>query len=159
LQHEPIYEALAVQDGIHLPSARSRERSGQMRAASIMRTPGLMLPAETTVQQALELLRSSESHTWLVNDRRGVIGIIDLARLQREAAEGSDKLVAQLMDSQVFPHVHNDQGLDLALERMGANHLDMLPVVSRADVHKLEGVITLDDVLSAYGLRPAADRS
>ncbi len=26
LQHEPIYEALAVQDGIHLPSAESRQR-------------------------------------------------------------------------------------------------------------------------------------
>src|ERR1019366_4854809 len=29
LQHEPIYEALAVQDGIHLPSAKTPKRSGQ----------------------------------------------------------------------------------------------------------------------------------
>jgi len=27
LQHEPIYEALAVQDGIHLPSGRADVRS------------------------------------------------------------------------------------------------------------------------------------
>src|SRR5580693_9470717 len=37
LQHEPIYEALAIQDGIHLPSAGARQRSGQRRAASIMK--------------------------------------------------------------------------------------------------------------------------
>ncbi len=27
-----------------------------------------------------------------------------------------------------------------------------LPVVSRADVHKLEGIITLQDVLRSYGV-------
>jgi CBS domain-containing protein len=43
-------------------------------------------------------------------------------------------------------------GLDLALERMGANQIEILPVVSRADVHKLEGIVTLHDVLDAYGV-------
>ena len=41
------------------------------------------------------------------------------------------------------PRVHSDQGRDLALERMGTNQIEILPVVSRADVHKLEGVVTL----------------
>ena len=41
--------------------------------------------------------------------------------------------------------------LDLALERMGANQIEILPVVSRADVHKVEGVLTLRDVLDSYG--------
>jgi len=27
-----------------------------------------------------------------------------------------------------------------------------LPVVHRADIHKLEGIVTLPDVLSAYGI-------
>jgi CBS domain-containing protein len=30
---------------------------------------------------------------------------------------------------------------------------NVLPVVNRADVHKLEGVVTLRDVLDAYGVR------
>src|SRR5579864_8368760 len=50
LQHEPIYEALAVQDGIHLPT---RERSSQHRVASIMKAAGQLLPAGITVQEAL----------------------------------------------------------------------------------------------------------
>ena len=57
-----------------------------------------------------------------------------------------------------FPHVHPDQGLDLALERMGANQIEILPVVNRADVHKLEGILTLRDVLDAYGVS-ARDRA
>jgi CBS domain-containing protein len=31
----------------------------------------------------------------------------------------------------------------------------MLPVVNRANVHKLEGVVTLRDVLDAYGVSRA----
>src|SRR6202790_5375983 len=38
LQHEPIYEALAVQDGIHLPTAKTRQRYGQRQVATVMRT-------------------------------------------------------------------------------------------------------------------------
>jgi chloride channel protein, CIC family len=152
LQHEPIYEALAIQDGIHLPAAKTRERSGQRRAASIMKPANLLLPAETTVREALDQVRASELRTWLVTDRRGVIGVIDLAQLERELVEDGDKKLTDLVDALAFPHIHADQGLDLALQRMGADHLDILPVVNRADVHKLEGVVTLHDVLDAYGV-------
>jgi CBS domain-containing protein len=34
----------------------------------------------------------------------------------------------------------------------GANQLEILPVVNRADVHKLEGIVTLRDVLNAQGV-------
>jgi CBS domain-containing protein len=40
----------------------------------------------------------------------------------------------------------------LALERMGASGVEILPVVSRADVHQVLGVVTLRDVLAAYGV-------
>ncbi len=155
LQHEPIYEALAVQDGIHLPSADSRRRYGQRQVKKIMQTTSQLLPAEITVPQALERVQSSATRTWLVTDRRGVIGVISVAKL--EQSEAADKKVGDLVDAMAFPHVHSDQGLDLALERMGANQIEILPVVSRADVHKLEGVVTLGDVLNAYGVS-ARDR-
>lgn len=44
-----------------------------------------------------------------------------------------------------------DQGLDLALERMGANQTEILPVVSRAYVHQLLDVVSLHDVVASYG--------
>ncbi len=84
-----------------------------------------------------------------------MIGVINLSRLERELAEGADKKLGELVDAQVFPHVHSDQGLDLALERMGASQIEILPVVSRADVHKLEGIVTLRDVLDASGVSRA----
>ena len=155
LQHEPIYEALAVQDGIHLPSAKTRQRSGQRQIVRVMQAASQLLPAEITVREALERVRLSEFRTWLVTDQRGVVGVINLAWLESKLAEGADKKLGELVDALVFPHVHPDQGLDLALERMGANQIEILPVVNRADVHKLEGVVTLRDVLDAYGVNRA----
>jgi CIC family chloride channel protein len=155
LQREPIYEALAIQDGIHLPRAETRQRYGQRQVIRVMQTVSQLLPAEITIREALEQVRSSEFRAWLVTDRRGVIGVINLSRLERELAEGADKKLGELVDALVFPHVHPDQGLELALQRMGANQIEILPVVNRADVHKLEGIVTLRDVLDAYGVSRA----
>ncbi len=152
LHHEAIYDALAVQDGIHLPTARTRHRYGQRRVAGIMRAASALLPAEITVREALQQVSASKSRAWPVTDKRGVLGVVDLSRLQREETEDGDKLLGDLVDQMVFPHVHADQGLDLALERMGANHLEILPVVSRADIRQLQGIVTLEDVLDAYGV-------
>ena len=152
LQREPIYEALAVQDGIHLPTAETRQRHGRRQITRIMRAAGESLPSDTTVEVALQRVRSSGSRTWLVTDRRGVVGVVNLPTLEREQVEGAARHLEELVAGSVFPHVHADQGLDLALERMGANQIDVLPVTSRADVHKLEGVVTLRDVLDSYGV-------
>ena len=152
LQHEPIYEALAVQDGIHLPTAETRRRHGRRQVVKVMQSASLLLPSDITVREAWERVHSSESRAWLVTDRRGVVGVINFSRLEREQAESADKKVGQLVDALAFPHVHPDQGLDLALERMGANQIEILPVVNRADVHRLEGIVTLRDVLDAYGV-------
>ena len=152
LQRQPIYEALAVQDGIHLPTAEARHRRGQRQVIRIMHTATQLLPGETTVQEALERVRASAFRSWLVTDSRGVVGVINLATLEREVCEAAARQLGELVDTLVFPHVHPDQGLDLALERMGANQLDVLPVVSRADVHKLEGIVTLQDILDSYGV-------
>ena len=151
-QKQPIYEALAVQDGIHLPSAESRQRRVQRPVKRVMRTATALLPAEITVREALERVRSGEFRTWLVADRRGVVGVVNLSKLERELADGADKKLGALVGALAFPHIHSDQGLDLALERMGTNQIELLPVVSRADVHTLEGVVTLRDVLDSYGV-------
>jgi CIC family chloride channel protein len=155
LQHAPIYEALAVQDGIHLPRAETRRRYGQRQVRRVMHAASQLLPAEITVREALERVRASEIQTWLVMDRRGVIGVINLAQLGQELAKGADQKIGKVVETVVFPHVHPDQGIDLALERMGTNQIEILPVVNRADIHKLEGVVTLRDVLNAYGVSRA----
>ncbi len=111
LQRTPIYEALAHQLGIHLPSHATRQLA-HFHVSSAMR-----------------------------------------------ASEGLAWIIPASAHSQGFPHVHPDHGLDVALHRMGSSGLRVLPVVSRKDVRRLEGTVTLEDVLRVYGLERELDRS
>jgi CIC family chloride channel protein len=154
-QEEPIYEVLAHQDGIHLPKAETRQLEGQRQVAQAMRDATEVLNGQMTVQEALEKSRSSQFHAWPVVDERGVIGVISVRSLSRANSDGSaDKRLSEFVDPTGFPHVHPDHSLHLALDRMGVSHLDLLPVVNRANVHQLEGVVTLHDVLALYGVAP-----
>jgi len=152
-QREPIYEVLARQDGIHLPSAYSRGLEGQRQVLQCMKPAGETLSAQLTLQQASEIDRQSASRAWPVLDESGLIGVLDSNTLEKALADGPPtRLIRDIVDPGSFPHVHADQPLPLALERMGAKQLELLPVVSRANVHKLEGIITLQDILDAYRL-------
>jgi CIC family chloride channel protein len=152
LQRATIYEALSLQDGIHLPTPETRRDLGQRQVSRAMHSEGELLSAELTIQEAAEKIHASEYHSWPVMDRLGVIGVIGRLELEKQLGENPAKKLSEILDSLVFPHVHSDQSLDLALNRMGAAQLDVLPVVNRLNVHKLEGVITLRDILDSYGL-------
>lgn len=155
LQKQPIYEALAVQDGIHLPSHSARHDQTQ-RILQVMRSATEFLdstiPDQITVHEVAERLRSTSSQALLVSNSSGVIGAIGAALLEKELTQNPNRKIADLIDPLAFPHVHADQGMDVALQRMGKHHLDLLPVVNRANIHQLEGVVTLHDVLDAYGV-------
>jgi len=156
LQREPIYEVLARQDGIHLPGPESRSVEGQRRVISAMRPATEVLSDDMTVEEAMEKVRASAFHSWPVTDDSGVVGVFSLSALQNAWDNGgASRKLKEFVDAREFPHLHPDHPLSVALERMGTTHLDVLPVVSRADVHKLEGVVTVQDVLSFYGFTGA----
>jgi CIC family chloride channel protein len=152
LQEQSLYDGLARQDGIHLPSAEARQRHVERRVARIMLRASEYLSGEITVREAAERVGTSK-RTWLVTENGALAGIVTSAMFENQLRDSGDHRLADVLRSAQFPHVHPDQGLDLALERMGTNQIDILPVVNRADVHKLEGIVTLREVLEAYGVR------
>jgi CIC family chloride channel protein len=152
-QPKPIYEILADQDGIHLPTAETRSQDGQRRVAQAMRAVSESLEISLTVQAAIEKAEGGAFQSWLIVDQHRLQGVLSLEEMKKvvESGKGSESL-ANLITSEHFPHVHVDQPLSLALDRMGAARMDVLPVVSRADVRRLEGMVTLQDVLKFYGV-------
>jgi CIC family chloride channel protein len=152
LQKEPIYEVLAEQDGIHLPKFGSRQET-RRQVMQIMQPAGEVLQAGQTVHSAIEVVRESARRTWIVSDAPGVVGLLTREELENAGSRGSlDSPISTILKAGEFPHVHADHPLDDALDRLGANHVDLLPVVSRANVHQLLGVVRLEDVLEAYGV-------
>ena len=159
-QKQPIYEVLAQQDGIHLPTAETRQQGVQRQVVHAMRDATEVLNAEMTVQEALEKSRSSKLRAWPVCEERGVIGVISVQELKRLNNDGlGSSRLSEFAVADNFPHVHSDHPLHLALDRMGASQLELLPVVSRANVHHLESVVMLPDVLALYGVGPKESKS
>lgn len=152
-QPDPLFEALARQDGIHLPSFETRQAESHRQVVLAMRPATEILLADMTLQEALEQIRTSESTAWPVRDTRGLMGVLTFGKIQQAASgPAPPKLLRELLDVDEFPHVHTDHSLSLALERMGSAQINTIPVVSRANIHKLEGIVTLKDILSLYGL-------
>ena len=161
LQPSPIYEALLHQDRVQLPAPRSQ--TGGVLVEQAIRLPTNVAGADETVSARLFAARGAAAAavprgSWPVVDGGRLVGVVTERRLQEAelAGHGADRL-AQVVDTPVesvtadaFPHVHLDQSVDVALQRMGRAGLDVLPVVSRTDVHELLGVVALSDLPSAY---------
>jgi CIC family chloride channel protein len=152
-QKEPIYEALAHQDGIHLPSHSTRIEPNQRTVLQIMRKSPEILPAEMLVQDVIEQARTGKLCAWPVSAEDYFLGMLTRETLGCAFDDGRrDQPLKNLVETLHVPHLHTDHALHLALDRMSKYHVDVLPVVHRADIHKLEGVVTLPDVLNAYGI-------
>jgi CIC family chloride channel protein len=135
LQRQPIYEALAHQEGVNLPAGESRDQLSRLQAANYMQPQDRAFSPELDHSATAERLKAARVHTWPVARDGHIVGMANLTGR-----------------TTTFPYIYPDQSLSLALERMGEAGVDALPVVSRANLHQLLGVLTLPDILSAYGL-------
>jgi len=164
LQREPIYEALARQDGLHLPTGEFRRIARQFRVSAALQPGPTPLDAGQPIKAAYQRTTDADFGSWPVFDRRGLAGMIRVSDLSAAVAAGrGDETLKSLLDEESdndgegSPHVHADHPLGLALSRMGATNHTVLPVVSRANVRVLLGVVTLPDILRAYGVEHAGD--
>jgi len=151
LQREPIYEALALQEGVFLPTGESREEFAGIRVADVMHAGIEMLSPNADLNAAKARLKRENRSSWPVGERKRVEGMVSTQRI--ETAEPVPATVGELVaDNASYPFVHLDHPLSLALERMGSAGVDVVPVVSRADIHEIQGVVSLADILAKYGV-------
>jgi CIC family chloride channel protein len=162
LQRQPIYEALAYQEGVHLPTAHSRSQAERIQVRQAMRSAPAVLSPDQPLATAILQAKDGLLDAWPVVDEYGLWGMIRSSDLESGAAGGgADKKVGEILressrsghaSAEELPHVHPDHSLSLALERMGTSRLNVLPVVSRANARELMGIVVLDDILDVYGV-------
>jgi CIC family chloride channel protein len=167
LQRQPIYEALSAQEGVHLPTAQSRSQAERMHVRQAMRPPPAAVSPDLTIATVLHQMKESAVDAWPIDDGDGLLAMVRSGDLEQAVDDGaSNQIVAQILGedfqsgpttAEDIPHLHPDHSLSLALERMGTSGLNVLPVVSRANLRQLIGIIALDDILNAYGVTKRAD--
>ncbi len=160
LQKQPIYEALAYQEGVHLPTAHSRSQAERMQVRQAMRPAPAVLSPDVTIAMVLRQMQNSALDAWPVGDAEGLWEMVRRSELEQAADDGAaNQKVAEILGegfrsgfSTAEEHLHPDHSLSLALEKMGTSGVNVLPVVSRANVRQLLGIIALGDILDAYGV-------
>ncbi len=149
-QETSLFDLLSRQDGMELPSMEERREEVLLHVEDAMRAyQGTVLSVEDPVQVAVTAADASAEAFVLVKDGRERWHGIRKDELHQWAPHmrQTDPL-NDLLPQTVLPYLHPDQPLDDALRHLAA--WPLLPVVSRADLSKLEGVVALPDVLRAY---------
>ncbi len=150
LQPNAIFDVLTRQDGLELPSMEEQREEGVLHVEDAMRAvEGLVLDAQETVEQAWMKAERAEGDEFLV--RLSPSGWNSVSKQQLRAlvdeGKGGANLGSQLPIRQI-PFLHPDLPLETALRYV--DRWPLVPVVSRADVRHLEGVISQRDVLERY---------
>jgi len=147
----PVYHALLHQDGIHLPSAATAPAATATSAGQVMRTDMMFLDAERSVDEAWRTAEE-DAPAFLVGSRDRLMGTITRAQLEawRAGGKGAEPLRA-VMDGG-FVHAHPDHPLEVVLERLAASG-GVLPVVSRTEARRVDGVITGETLLGTKRVR------
>ena len=152
LQRAPIYEALAIQEGVFLPTAESRDELAGIRVGQIMQTSPEMFSPDLDLGTANKLLAKMGRNAWLVGEPKRLEGVVTAREI--DESEAAHVLLRDVVaPGASFPYVHPDHPLSLALERMGGAAVDVVPVVSRANIRHVFGAVTLPDILAAYGVQ------
>ncbi|MGA7187895.1 MAG: chloride channel protein, partial [Candidatus Acidiferrales bacterium] len=149
-QKVPLFDLLARQEGLVLPSVEERREMMALAVEDAMRADGVIVcePAE----QLAELSRRAEANTeaaLLLRVKPGEWWLLDREELMRRAPDASPTTTAIHVKSKgPLPYLFRDQTLEEALQEIG--DWPLLPVINRANLAKLEGILTLPDTLRAF---------
>jgi len=153
LQSVPIFDLLTRQDGLILPSLEeAREETILHVEDAMLPVPKTILSAEDYVDANARRIHDSIDSTFLVRLHPTGWSVISREQIQRMFHEGKGELtLGSVLPGQSLPTLYPDLSLDSALRYV--DDYPLIPVVNRADSHRLEGVISRDSVFQKYGAR------
>src|SRR5580700_2066760 len=153
-QKVPLFDLLARQDGTVLPSLEERREMMSLAVEDAMRPvnvvvcePGDSIPeiaSRAEAQPGVALLLRVKPGEWWILDRDEVI------RMAPDASPTTT--VIRVKSKGPLPYLFPDQTLSEALAVMA--DWALLPVANRANLAKLEGILTLEDTLMAFRKAP-----
>jgi CIC family chloride channel protein len=149
-QATPIFDLLSRQDGLQLPSLEHEREQSIARIEDAMRAPptGTILHGDMLVADAIKQIEGSRENSFVVRlDATGWTAITREFLLSLRPR--LEMTLAKALSGKSLPHFFSDQPLHIILRYLYLH--PVLPVVYRADLGKLEGVISLDDLRAMYG--------
>jgi len=149
-QPVPIFDLLSRQDGIDLPSMEEEREVSVLRLENAMQPPpDPVLLGSQTVQEALQRVEHLPAGMFLVRRSPPGWSLLRKEELAKMASLGKGEMTLDsVLPARRIPLLHPDHPLDTAMHYV--YDWPLLPVVHRADLDRLEGVVTMEDILHAY---------
>jgi chloride channel protein, CIC family len=148
-QEVALFDMLTRQDGLILPSIEERREQEAFLVEDAMRADGALVIRPT--EPVADLARKAEAQKdlpVLLRVRMGEWRLLDSDDLQRLAGDGGPVHTASEVKSKgPLPLLFPDESIEEAMRWLG--DWSVIPVVSRADLGQLEGVLTFPAVLKA----------
>ncbi len=146
-----IFDMLSRQEGLELPSMEELREESILRVEDAMQPPPELVPdAADTMEKIAKQAAHAQGNVLLVRLHPGGWSSItreEIETMMREG-RGSERLEAILEGGGQIPYLHPDHSLDMALRYV--DRWPLVPVVNRANLRELDGVITQRDVLERY---------
>ena len=152
-QHVALFDFLARQDGFFLPSIEEMREHTALRVEDAMRPGAGIVLGDGDSAELLREAEASKSSQFLVWRNADGWRAISQEELRQQAVAESTGTSTGVSKGEApgrgpLPQLYPDQPLDEALRLMG--NWPVVPVVNRANLEKLEGILSVDDILEAY---------
>src|SRR5277367_5342121 len=157
-QKDPLFDVLARQDGTVLPSLEERREMMSLAVEDAMRTDqdAVVCDPGETITEIARRAEANPTVALLLRMRAGEWWLLDRDDVMRLAPDASPTVTAIRAKSRgPVPYLFPDQTLSEALAVMA--DWPLLVVANRANLAKLEGILTLEDTLMAFRKAPKED--
>ena len=141
-QKTPLFDLLARQDGMVLPSIEEQRERITLRVEDAAQNRG------STAQRPDEIFADAMRRSGVAAELYFLAGGAAGWRVHRRLAKPADGTEGSAAPSESSPFLYPDHSLEEALQIM--RDWPVLPIISRANPQVLEGVIAHADILKAY---------
>jgi chloride channel protein, CIC family len=153
--------------GYHLSREYAVDPLEILFVREVMRTNVVALPGNATIDDASELIRPGNrphgQHLFpIVDEEKRLLGVVSRNRLselfEETRARTSKERLRDIASGNVTI-AYRDEPLRVVVYRMAESGFTRLPVVDRDDEKRLQGMVSLDDLLRARGRNLEEERT
>jgi CIC family chloride channel protein len=149
LQPVPALEQITRQDGLYLPALEEEREQEILTVEDAMRSrPAIILESEKTVADAWTVVEATNEEYFLVRRPSNSIAVLSREDLKKLMDGGDLRPLEETQSLSVVPYLHPDEDLQVALRQ--TTNYPLVPVLSRANVSRILGVISLQDIMETY---------
>lgn len=149
LQPTPIFDLLSRQDGLNLPSLEEQREERILRVEDAMLpVPQLILDSGESASRAAKKASSAEGDLFLIRMTPPGWSSVTQKQLAGFVSDGKQETTLAALCGDLLPVLYPDLPLEMALRYV--HRAELIPVISRVDSRKLEGIISREAVLGKY---------